>query len=159
MIFSFSEKLRFALLFSLYLHFGCHIPPDTGTQVPRQFVSCPLPRIGHWAEIPWSIPLLSLYHYLGAGSGQIVEHQSLKGSLAQIFLDPYSKHVEDFLVKISCFFFAAGSGQMVEEESLNNFLEQVFQDPNPHEDRFTAQAQCQNLKLRKPQEPGKVETA
>ena len=115
---------------------------------------CPALVIG--PKFPGQFPF---FHYLGAGSGQIVEHQSLKGSLAQIFLDPYSKHVEDFLVKISCFFFAAGSGQMVEEESLNNFLEQVFQDPNPHEDRFTAQAQCQNLKLRKPQEPGKVETA
>ena len=113
---------------------------------------CPALIIG--PKFPGQFPF---FHYLG---GQIGEHQSLKGSLAQIFLVPYSKHV-DSLVNFSCFFFAAGSGQMVEEESLNNFLEQVFQDPNPHEDRFTAQVQCtlQNLKRRKPQEPGKVETA
>ena len=61
---------------------------------------CPALVIG--PKFPGQFPF---FHYLGAGSGQIVEHQSLKGSLAQIFLDPYSKHVEDSLVNFSCFFF------------------------------------------------------
>ena len=63
---------------------------------------CPALVIG--PKFPGQFPF---FHYLGAGSGQIVEHQSLKGSLAQIFLDPWpiSKDVEDSLVNFSCFFF------------------------------------------------------
>ena len=161
MIFSFSEKLLFALLFSLYLHVGCHIPPDRGTQVPGQFVSCPLPRVGHWAEIPWSIPLLSLSGGWIRPNCWTPISEGIPGSLAQIFLDPYSKHVEDSLVNFSCFFF----GGRIRPDGGRRVPEQLpgtsFPRPKPTWRRFTAQAQCtlQNLKRRKPQEPGKVETA
>ena len=71
-----------------------------------------------------------LFHFLGAGSDQMVGNQSLEGSLAQIFLDPYPKDVEDSLVNLSClFFWGAGSSQMMEEESLNKFPGTNFPKP------------------------------
>ena len=75
-----------------------------------------------------------LFHFLGAGSGQMVGDQSLEGSLAQIFLDPYPKDVEDSLVNLSClFFWGAGSSQMMEEESLNKFPGTNFPKPKAQE--------------------------
>ena len=38
LVFFFSKKLLFSFPFFLYLLFGCQIPPDSGTQVPGQFL-------------------------------------------------------------------------------------------------------------------------
>ena len=105
----------------------------------------------YWNTSPWTIPgtkfpspmphisprfpgQFPLFHFLGAGSGQMVGDQSLEGSLAQIFLDPYPKDVEDSLVNLSClFFWGAGSSQMMEEESLNKFPGTNFPKPKAQE--------------------------
>ena len=109
----------------------------------------------HKSRFPGQLPRLNFWR---AGSGQTVGHQSLEGSLAQIFLDPYSEAVEECLVNFSCLFFSdrirPDSGRSVPDQLPGKKI----QDPNPHEDseRFNCSSlvYAQNLSPRKPQECG-----
>ena len=77
LVFFFSKKLLFSFPFFLYLLFGCQIPPDSGTQVPGQFLEqsfqAPCPTL-----VQDSLVHFSCFFFLWAGSDQMVEEESLK---------------------------------------------------------------------------------
>ena len=118
--FLFRKSCLLALLFSL----STFRLPDPARYwntrpwtIPGTKFPSPMPHIS--PRFPGQFPLL---HFLEAGSGQMVGHQSLEGSLAQIFLDPYPKDIKDSLVNFSCLFFLWG---WIRPDGGRRILEQI----------------------------------